>query len=528
MQIKEYSENLNVRKEIKYLNASIDEYFDLFLKATGLTFIEFYKYDYTYKNFTHEKTIGKRINHNETEISINDTFDIVLKTDGIVFGKLVVTRRLVFSDVLKSILKMIKEKFTLRHQKIKSITIDEPNLSIFIIDTDSSNGFAKRLQTDINLFFNANITITDNVYKVHDKLQDKETKNLLLYVSKDYTTIQKDEAILKSYNDYIIVFGPNDHNLSLLCGQLKIQHYIPIETYHQNDIKNLILSTKDILLNKFHAINNIISVSGISGGIGCTTIAMNMANILAKKIPQNNVLYIDLSNTKAISNLFLDRNPLPEKTILDLVNSDEFDINKNLDIGLVKVRENFYAINGIQKHIDKEYIEKDLFIEKFLNYLTKANEYFNVIIIDTGVFEASTLKTTIYDISNEIELITELNLPSVSKLKTLYSLMKRAGLKDKISFILNRYDSKNSLDNADALAILNITNEEENIFKYKISNDYMNLGKCWNNCELISNTGEETSLVHELINILEDKKILFGDKNKNKKKNGLFSFFNKG
>ena len=34
----------------------------------------------------------------------------------------------------------------------------------------------------------------------------------------------------------------------------------------------------------------------------------------------NNVLFIDLSTTKAVSNIFLTQNPLPEKTIIDLVN----------------------------------------------------------------------------------------------------------------------------------------------------------------------------------------------------------------
>ncbi len=57
-----------------------------------------------------------------------------------------------------------------------------------------------------------------------------------------------------------------------------------------------------------------------------------------------------------------------------------FNIEKNLDLGLVKIRENFYSINGIQKHIDKDLIEKDTFIEKLLDYLLKASEHFNYII----------------------------------------------------------------------------------------------------------------------------------------------------
>ena len=305
---------------------------------------------------------------------------------------------------------------------------------------------------------------------------------------------------------------------------LSILHYIPYDDYTKENLRKIILETKNTMLNKFHSTNNIISIAGISGGIGCTTIAMNMANILSKKMPQHNVLYIDLSHTKAVSNLFLEQNPLPEKAIIDLVNSDEFDLENNLENGLVKIKENFYAINGIQKHIDKEYLEKDIFIEKFLNYLELSSKYFNTIIIDAGVFEASNLKTTVYDISNEIELITEMNLPHISKLKTLYSLMKRAGLKEKISFIVNRFDAKSALSLNDVISILNITEDDKMIFKYKISNDYLTLGKCWNQCELASNTDEKSLFVEEITDFLFDKHIIKNIDQKKKKKN-FFSFF---
>ncbi len=217
---------------------------------------------------------------------------------------------------------------------------------------------------------------------------------------------------------------------------------------------------------------------------------------------------------------------MPEKSIVDLINSNEFNLENNLENGLVKIRENFYAITGIQKHIDKEFIEKDAFIEKFLEYISASSDYFNFIIIDTGVADASNLKTTVYDIVNELWLITEMTLPHISQLKTFYSLLKRAGLKDKISFIVNRYDSKNAISVNDVTSILNMTSEDKADFdSFKIPNDYTILGKCWNYCELVSQSHKECSFIKKLNSILEDKEFYANTLKIEEKSSWLSSLF---
>ena len=90
-------------------------------------------------------------------------------------------------------------------------------------------------------------------------------------------------------------------------------------------------------------------------------------------------LKIVLSFARTAIFWFLASNPLPLKNIVDLVNSSEFNIENNLENRLIKIRENFYCITGIQKHIDKEFIEKDIFIEKLLEYISASSNYFNFI-----------------------------------------------------------------------------------------------------------------------------------------------------
>lgn len=514
-------EEMLLRKEIKTIEENIKEYLELFLEITELNKADFYQYDYEYDDFDYDFSVTSE---EQTPVISDKSYKIVLRLNQIILGKIVFEEKIKSSKLLKTILLYIKNKLMAERKIMKEITSDEPNLSIFIVSDADSKIFSKNLEHDINILFNANIVYSNNLKSIIEQVEMKSSKNIILYTASGYEKIKSDQEILKSLNDYILVFGPNEHEISLLCGNLQIQHYISFEEYSKDKLKQLIVDTKNTILNKFNSENHIISVSGISGGIGSTTIAMNMANILSKELPQQNVLFIDLSHTKAVSNLFLEQNPLPEKSIIDLVNSDEFDLEYNLDNGLVKIKENFYAINGIQKHLDREYLEKEIFVEKFLNYLGMANQYFNTIVIDTGVFSSTNLKTTVYDISNEIALIAEMNLPQISKLKTLYSLMKRAGLKDKISFILNRYDAKSSLSLHDVISILNMSEDDKMFFNYKISNDYETLGKCWEQCELVSNVEEKAPFVREVTEFLIDKNIITGKKEKKEKK-GLFSFF---
>jgi len=164
-------------------------------------------------------------------------------------------------------------------------------------------------------------------------------------------------------------------------------------------------------------------------------------------------------------------------------------------------------------------------IEKLLEYLSKISEIFNFIIIDTGESYATYLDTTIYDISNEVWILTEMSLPHISKLKTFFSLMKRAGTKDKLTFLVNRYDSENAISVSDVTAILNTANEDNLNFDFKIPNDYKTLGHCWNYCELASNTHKESTFIKKLKDILLSRDLIEQTVEKKKKSKSLFKFW---
>jgi Flp pilus assembly CpaE family ATPase len=507
MKIQDYEQKTIISKDETLIKKQICEFFELFLELTSLEELSFYNYEYEYNEFFYKYSLNRNGDKIDNDKNIK-TYKILLRYEDIVYGYIEFDKRIKSSKLLKKLLNKINIQLKNQKELEKHLNGDDTLFNILLIHDENLEAFAKNLNSGLKALFNAEIKVDTSIQKHLEKLKLKEQKHIILFLIEDESKIKEYKEFLKTINETIIVIGPNNHKTSIYCGKLGIENYISIHEFKAEDIKEIVLKTRKNLQNKNSFDNKIIALSGISGGVGTTTIAMNMSDLIAQNLPNKNVLFIDLSTTKAISNLFLQNNPLPEKSIIDLINTSEFNIEQNLENGLIKKDENFYCVTGIQKHIDKEYLEKDIFIEKLLDYIVGSSEYFNYIIIDLGQADSSNLKTTIYDLVNELWLVTQMNLPHISKVKTFYSLLKRAGLKEKTSFLVNRYDSQNAISVNDVMSILNMSNVDKFQFDdFKIPNDYQNLGRCWNYCELASQSAKNSSFIERLDFILEKKEI---------------------
>ncbi len=528
MTLDTYQIKIAEKKELDIRNENLIEVLKFYILFSDVTELSFFEYNYELNNFIYNFSVNKDENFIK-EIESNDVYKnditVVLEEDDTIYGMIAFDNFPGTSEVIKDLFKKTVELLNKRFKLQSELLSQESKLDIFIISDKSSNSFADKISKSLNILLNANIYIKETISSIINQLKEKTKKSIIIYTVNDESILDIDKNILEGLNEFLIVIGPSDYNLSLFCGHLNVYNYLSKDEFLPEQLKNIIEELMHQVQNKYINKNKIIAVAGISGGVGTTTISMNMANILAKKNSDKNILYIDLSSTKAISNLFLEQNPLPSKTIIDLVNSDQYDIELNLEHGLVRIRENFYSINGIQKHIDSDFLEQDVFIEKFLEYISRISEKFNFIIIDTGEATASALNSTIYDISNELWILTEMSLPHISKLKTFFSLMRRAGLKEKLTFLVNRYDSANAISVADVSSILNTTNEDNLNFDFKIPNDYATLGHCWNYCELATETYPKSIFVKKLEEILLDRNFFKEDIQLNNNKSSWFNFF---
>jgi Flp pilus assembly CpaE family ATPase len=521
MDLEQYQEKIKDSQQMTHISEHIIEMIELFYDLSNVNSLVYFKYEYEYNEY-----FQKALFSNKEENTNSKKFKILLRDKNITYGYLEISNRIKSTATVKKLLSKIIKYLKKEKELQKKLLGNDIPFNIYLIQDDLEI-LAQNLKSGLEGLFNVDVEVNSSIGKYLDVFKTKDSRHIIVFLLNDTKIIEEYEAQIKELNELIIVIGPNDHRISMYCGKLGINDYISINEFKAENLKSIILDKRNALLNKNKYGNKIIALSGISGGIGTTTIAMNMSDLIAKNQPNKNVLHIDLSTTKAISNLFLEKNPLPNKTIVDLINSNEFNLENNLENGLVKIRENFYCITGIQKHIDKEFLEKDSFIENLLQYISSASEHFNFIIIDVGITDASNLKSTIYDIVNELWLVTEMTLPHISKLKTFYSLMKRAGLRDKISFIVNRYDSQNAISVSDVSSILNMNSEDKLQFdSFKIPNDYKSLGKLWNYCELASQKDLNSNFIKKLDYILQDKK-LYTNKTKKSQSKGFFSLFSK-
>ncbi len=528
MTLDKYQIKINEQRELEIRNESLIEVLKFYVLFSEATELSFYEYDYELNNFNYSFSVDKDnkfVKEGDANDTYKDDISVILEENDTIYAKIVFDKFPGTSDIVQDLfdktLELLNKKFLLQ----KELLSQESKLDIFIISDEKSHSFASQISQSMHVLLNANIFIEDSVNSIVNLLKEKTKKSILVYTVEDEKLLELDKKILESLNEFLVVIGPSDYNLSLFCGHLNVYNYLSKSDFLPEQLKKIIEELTHKVQNKYINKNKIVAISGIAGGVGTTTISMNMANILAKKNADKNILYVDLSATKSISNLFLEQNPLPKKTIIDLVNSAEYDIDLNLENGLVKIRENFYAINGIQKHIDGDFLEQEVFIEKFLEYISRVSEDFNFIIIDTGEANATVLNSTIYDISNELWILTEMSLPHISKLKTFFSLMRRAGLKDKLTFLINRYDSQNAISVSDVTSILNTANEDNLKFDLKIPNDYATLGHCWNYCELATNTHPKSIFVKKLEHILQDRGFFKEEIVNEKKSRSLFSLF---
>jgi cellulose biosynthesis protein BcsQ len=525
MNLNEFKIKVEDQKELDIRNENLIEVLKFYVLFAHIEFLSFYEFDYKYNNFNYNFSVNKNDKYELEKLKENNSFKnkglytLILEESNVIYGLISFSEEPKESEILNELLIKIKNILKKRFALKKEIMEQEALLDIYLINDIESSFFSNGIKENIKMLLPCKIIESKSLSKIKETIKEKIKKSIIVYVINDEKILKDDEKILKNLNEFVFVIGPNNYDVSLLCGHLNVYKYITKENFVPEVFKSFLIETQSVLLNKYLNENKILGISGISGGIGSTTIAMNSADLIAKNNKNKNVLYIDLSRTKAISNLFLGGDPLPKKTILDLLNIDDFnDLNKLIENGMTKVNDNFYAINGIQKHIDIDVMEQSIFIEKFLDFLKVANKRFNYIIIDIGQVDASVLNTTIYDIVNEMWLLTEMSLPHISKLKTFFSLIKRAGLKEKVSFLVNRYDSVNAISVNDVLSILNTSNEGSQLnFEFKIPNDYTTLGYCWNYCELVSKSHGNSLFIKKLKEYLEKKEYII------KKENDIFN-----
>lgn len=325
---------------------------------------------------------------------------------------------------------------------------------------------------------------------------------VLLYRVDELLDIQALANIHFGKNVYMIVIGKNSVEHSLLAGKIGVDSYVSEVDANIDMIRELIFRSQSII-KKRRGKSNISVFTGISGGVGTTSITMNLAKNIAQNSPEKNVLFLDFAYTKSVSNLFFDCIQ-PEKNIINIAMVQNLSVEELLENGLHKLSNNLYFVPGIQRHTEREELEKQENIQRFLNFINFTKEYFDIVLIDAGVFEDVELEIDIQEIADNLFVVTEFSIPSMSILKTYIDIIDKSGWYNKTHIIANRSDSFGSVSEAEAQEILSKGLKHNFKIDFSLPNDAMHLRECWNEAKLVHDVYPDSPFMKSL-GVMRDK-----------------------
>jgi pilus assembly protein CpaE len=258
---------------------------------------------------------------------------------------------------------------------------------------------------------------------------------------------------------------------------------------------------------------SVISVAGASGGVGTTSVAVNLAVALAQN-PDRSVALIDLDLALGDADVFLDM--IPDYTLLDVAQNIS-----RLDLALLR--------KSLTKHDSGVYllprpvqIEDGASItgEDFKRVMGLLKASFTHLVLDLsksyGMLDMAAL-----DSSDHVLLLTQLDLPCLRNVvRLLASLETQEGLAERVKVIVNR----SGLDNTQ----ISSQKAEETIAReifWRIPNNYAVISDCRNNGVPLLQNSPKAAITHAIgelaAKLSGDEVAVSGDIEKEGKKSWL-------
>lgn len=273
-------------------------------------------------------------------------------------------------------------------------------------------------------------------------------------------------------------------------------------------------------LNALHEKTNltwmsrVITVFGSKGGLGKTTIAVNLATKLAEK--KKKVALIDLDLQFGDVHIFLDIDP--KDTIAELVREV---YTPNID----SVR-SYMVVHSNGVHVlcapkSPEYAEV-VTAEKVQSLLSLLRTYYDYVIIDTAPsFNDVTL--TAIESSSTVLFVTGLDISILKNSKLSMTILDSLQQKDKLNVIVNRTVEGNTITLADVQNILGCPIWAKIPIDYKVAISALNRGvpivTAAPNTKLTQSLSEIADLLHKGNEKQNTQKARSKDKKKPREKN---------
>jgi pilus assembly protein CpaE len=232
----------------------------------------------------------------------------------------------------------------------------------------------------------------------------------------------------------LAVSKSTDGQLILKTIRAGAKEFLPLPI----DVEELHVALERVMLAKYGSGTDgrargcrMIAVAGATGGVGCTSIAVNIGCNLAMR-PENSVALVDLDLALGDADVFLDS--IPDYSLVDVTeNVGRLDFHL-LRKSLTKHSSGLYLLPRPVQLQDLELITPES-LRKVCGLLRAS---FSHIVIDVSK-SYSQVDLTAMELSNEIVLIVQLDLPCLRNMvRLLMSLQQMENIRDKVKVVVNR------------------------------------------------------------------------------------------
>ncbi|MEX0711277.1 MAG: response regulator [Pirellulales bacterium] len=235
----------------------------------------------------------------------------------------------------------------------------------------------------------------------------------------------------------------------------------------------------------------VIAVAGATGGVGTTSVAVNLGCILAQD-PKNTVALVDLDLCLGDADVFLDT--IPDYTLVDVsqnVTRLDFTLLKR---SLTKHSSGLFLLPRPVQMEDMELITADDLQRVF--GLLKAT--FTHLVIDLSK-SYSALDLVALEMASHILLVTQLDLPCLRNVvRLMMSFGNMKGVADKVKIVVNRV----GLDNGN----ISLKKAQDTIGReifWQLPNDYRTMVEVRNNGVPLIEQAPKASITQALVQLSE-------------------------
>lgn len=355
------------------------------------------------------------------------------------------------------------------------------NSTVFVLDKNENSREIIKSFIE-NLDFVSEVKLYDDFTRGYEDIKQSENPIVILDISEDFAGLDEIAGKLKLVTSKIIITSVNySTNTIIKALRLGAKEFLPKPVLREDLVRVLSMLASISPENEVSQ-SKIITVYSNKGGIGKTTIAVNLAAELAK-VTKDKVALVDLNLQLGDISTFLNLNP-------------PFDVNYVIR-RLIDKEENI-LIKGFEKYkdlslyvlSDPSYIEQSESIttQQITTLFSALKKVFPYIVVDMSS-NIDPISLKILDSSDWIMFTTIVNIPAIRNAQRCLNLFRsRKYPSNKVKIVINRY-----MEN-DEIKIEDIENTLGESVYWKIPNNYFTIMEAINKGVSISEVNAESNI----------------------------------